>query len=849
MDKNKIEHHLFTESLPPDREDNPPAPMGSIETEDDIKVPVQNVEESLIGIFMQDDDAATYIAQSGLREDHFLKRKCRLLYSIILNIRLSQGTCFDESVKVQTSNGRIPICDMKIGDLVLTEDGEFKAVKHIFKRSYSGDMIKLNLRGSDDIMVTPNHKFYTATPKRLWGGSIDWHKDMVYKTIEAGKLSSDNLLITPVWVCNKNIEYIKTPQWQDKLRGKSKPIPDVVELTEDFLKIVGLYISEGSVDKNKVIFSFNINETVFSNLIVNYFSNWGLHCGVNVNDTDHSTHITVYSARLSEWFKEWMGNGCRNKHIPWELQDINTEKLRIIFNYIIYGDGSLPRRKNSSYYRGVTLGQMSEQLSYQMQNIGNRLGYNSSWHKLLKYNRYVNSFVVSNNNSIYKLYSKWFRFTKIDNICKEKFNGYVYNIEVDEVHKYTVNGCLVHNCNFDFVVDSCERKILTNGQTVLDFIGGVPALTRMISSPIATDIKTTEGYVNLVFKNWQWAKIKESVLKINSLSGADDHRLIDIISDTQSILTNSLQKHGLVSLNVLLPDAYLRYEDRIANPEKYVGLKTGFYWLDKYRAVSKKHTTVLGAKTNVGKTSFASQMAVNFALNGANVLIFTPEMDKEEYTDRIVCANTGTHLDDWKAAQIKESDVKKIGVFQASILSTHPDSIYIDDKGSQTVGYILSSIKRHMLSRPVDVVIVDYMQKLRFYGDNIRREIDDAMDKLSSFAKDNNIAMIILSQLRRTKEALPTKEDLKESGNLEIFADVVILIHRDPLAVNIQESKKAWYKIDKNRIGQNTNPVELIYHQNFLKFTEADTPTLSEDPTKKDVNEQSVMEMVKETDE
>jgi replicative DNA helicase len=402
-------------------------------------------------------------------------------------------------------------------------------------------------------------------------------------------------------------------------------------------------------------------------------------------------------------------------------------------------------------------------------------------------------------------------------------------------------------CNFDFVVDSCEKKVLPNGQTILDFIGGVPAITKIISSPIATDLKTTEGYVNLVFKNWQWAKIKESVLKINGLSGADDPKLIDIISDTQSILTNSLQKHGLVSWNVLLPEAYLRYEDRLANPEKYEGLKTGFYWLDKYRAVSKKHTTVIGAKTNVGKTSFASQLAVSFALNGANVLIFTPEMDKEEYIDRIVCTSTGTHLDDWKAAQIKESDVNKISAFQISVLNTHPDSIYIDDKGSQTVGYILSSLKRHMLSRPVDVVIVDYIQKLRFYGENIRREVDDAMDKLSAFAKDNNIAMIILSQLRRTKEALPTKEDLKESGNLEIFADVVILIHRNPLAVNIKESRYAWYKIDKNRIGQNTNPVELVYHQDTLKFTEAELPPseIVENPTI-EVTEQATMEFVEQ---
>jgi len=382
-------------------------------------------------------------------------------------------------------------------------------------------------------------------------------------------------------------------------------------------------------------------------------------------------------------------------------------------------------------------------------------------------------------------------------------------------------------CNFDFVVDACEKKVLPNGQTLLDFIGGVPTLTQMIASPISTDQKTTEGYIKIVWERWKLSKAKEEARKIVGLSGFNDLSIVESLSQLQSIISdNSLNKHGLVSIGNLLPEAYVRYQDRLTNPEKWAGIKTGFYWIDKNRAISKKRTTIVAARTGVGKSIFSANMITTMMENGLKVLLYTPELDKEEYTDRIICSNTGIAIDDWKTAKIRELEVDKIHAFQVSALNKYPDGLYIDDRGSQTANYILGSIRRHMLSYPVDVVVVDYLQKLRFFGDNIRREVDDAMDKLSSFAKDHNIAMILVSQLRRSDKSSsePTKEDLKESGNLENFADSVVLLHRKSI-LNISERTDAWYRIDKHRSGPTTEAVKLYFHEDILKFSEVDVPS------------------------
>ena len=382
-------------------------------------------------------------------------------------------------------------------------------------------------------------------------------------------------------------------------------------------------------------------------------------------------------------------------------------------------------------------------------------------------------------------------------------------------------------CNFDFVVDACEKTVLPSGETLLKFIGGAPTLTQMIASPIATDLKTTEGYINIIWDKYRLAKIQDEARKLVGLSGFNDLKVVESVSQLQSIVSDaSLDKHGLVSIGQLLPESYVRYQDRLAHPNKYIGINTGFYWLDRYRAISKRRTTIVAARTNVGKSIFVANMIVHMLQHGLYILLFTPELDKGEYVDRIVCSSTGVPIDDWKAAKIREVDVDRINAFQNSVLTRYHDGLYIEDKGSQSVSYILSSVRRHMINHPVDVVVVDYLQKLRFYGDNIRRSIDDAMDKLSSFAKDNNIAMIIVSQLRRSDKQSgtdPVLEDLKESGNLENFADGVILLHRKS-TININDRREGYYKIAKHRSGSTTDAVKLIFHEDILKFTEAEPP-------------------------
>lgn len=379
-------------------------------------------------------------------------------------------------------------------------------------------------------------------------------------------------------------------------------------------------------------------------------------------------------------------------------------------------------------------------------------------------------------------------------------------------------------CTFDLVADQLEKETMQDGQSALDSIGGYPELTKIIGcTPPVMDLKVAQGYIDIIFEQFKLSKVKEAARWIVGQRKFDESKVVDKISELQQVIADdTLSRYGLVSVDVLANDSFERYKDRRLHPERHVGIKTGFYWIDKHRVVAKKRVCVLGSKTTIGKSVLISNMVTRILLGDFRVLLFTPELDREEYIDRLLCALASVEIDAYKDASIDDADVDKIGAAKERLLGK-AHNLYIEDRGSQSCGFILNSIRKHMLNHQVDVVVIDYLQILRYYGDNTKRAITDMMEKFCSFGKDNDIAFIIASQLKRTDDSEPKISDLKESGDIENFADSVILLHRYSTTKH-GERNKGWYRVDKNRQGQITENVALIFHEQFLKFTEKDIP-------------------------
>ena len=84
----------------------------------------------------------------------------------------------------------------------------------------------------------------------------------------------------------------------------------------------------------------------------------------------------------------------------------------------------------------------------------------------------------------------------------------------------------------------------------------------------------------------------------------------------------------------------------------------------------------------------------------------------------------------------------------------------------------------------IELLIVDYLQRVRNPSAKTReREVAEVSGLLKDMALVHDIPVIALCQLNRAVETrqkkTPTLADLRDSGQIEQDADIVIFLHRD----------------------------------------------------------------------
>ena len=100
-----------------------------------------------------------------------------------------------------------------------------------------------------------------------------------------------------------------------------------------------------------------------------------------------------------------------------------------------------------------------------------------------------------------------------------------------------------------------------------------------------------------------------------------------------------------------------------------------------------------------------------------------------------------------------------------------------------------SALRRFLVRHPLDLVVVDYLQKLtatyesgKRYADRVQ-EVSEVARGLKQLAREFDVPVLALAQLSRAVESradkLPQLSDLRDSGELEQEADLVLLLYRD----------------------------------------------------------------------
>ena len=193
---------------------------------------------------------------------------------------------------------------------------------------------------------------------------------------------------------------------------------------------------------------------------------------------------------------------------------------------------------------------------------------------------------------------------------------------------------------------------------------------------------------------------------------------------------------------------------------------------------------VFGARTSVGKTALALQIASAAALLGNQATaFFSLEMTGAELLERVISARSHVGYDKVRSRALSDYERRECG---RVIEDLKQAPLHIDDRSGLRVGEIAARSHRlHQQSGPLRLVVVDYLGLLRLDGPEDERHdlrLGEAAAGLARLAKDLHLVVIAVAQLSRRSEQekrKPIISDLADSDAIARHAFGVALLHRD----------------------------------------------------------------------
>lgn len=251
------------------------------------------------------------------------------------------------------------------------------------------------------------------------------------------------------------------------------------------------------------------------------------------------------------------------------------------------------------------------------------------------------------------------------------------------------------------------------------------------------------------------------------------------------------------------------------NPE----FPTGFKFLDTHTdGLHGGEVWCISGKSGSGKTSLALQIGRNIADNPNNsVLFISLEMKGEQLVGRLFCEMMHEDFTDLRLGNFSYNFADKEKTFLKAMGGMDLEIV----EHGYTFQEIEQIIKEYYSDKKPDVIVIDFAQLIAWekFGDQ-RVALESYIRKLTELAKTLNLAIILISQLRRMPSGSdynrpPDMTDLKGTGSLEQLSHTVLLIYK-----YIEDGAEHYrLKIAKNRHGA-TDEREVAFIGSQYRFVE-----------------------------
>ena len=283
-------------------------------------------------------------------------------------------------------------------------------------------------------------------------------------------------------------------------------------------------------------------------------------------------------------------------------------------------------------------------------------------------------------------------------------------------------------------------------------------------------------------------------------------------------------------LGDVLHDAEERARQLRETGKPVLGLPTGIGRLDGLLGGLQEGLTILGGAPGVGKTTLALQLAGAAAASGSPVIYLSFENSPHNLALKAICARGGVNPLD---VQRGSADLAKLREGAKDCEPIAERVALIEGTGALTIPHIralaLRAMNRHKSGQCL--IVLDYLQLMAKSSSDLRSmaTVRERVETLGAQLRElsarlKSPVLALASQNRAEgdydgKKGSASLSSLKESGDLEYGADVVLFLTPAKERQAITPARAVDLTIAKNRNGD-TGRVELIFRPDVATLRE-----------------------------
>lgn len=368
----------------------------------------------------------------------------------------------------------------------------------------------------------------------------------------------------------------------------------------------------------------------------------------------------------------------------------------------------------------------------------------------------------------------------------------------------------------------------------LDTVGGTPELIDMTDSVVS--IATAKTYAEKIADDAHRRRLENAGREVWKAARDTDAEIGEVQSRAESAVIEARREthSGYTPISNVVEremTTITEWQENPLRPGETRGLATQIKALDQMLGGLHPGYYLVAGRPSMGKTALLLQMLEGLCEAGTPCLLFSIEMSDQQNLRRIACARADVSVERLRRGEATPEEygamVRELGAIDEWPLVICDDSIVrpLD---------VLAKARRFIIENgELGAIFLDgiWLMTPEERRENRTQTVGSISRSVKRVQRELDIPVIAAHQLSRSCEhrgdKRPLLSDLRDSGDLEQDADVVLMLYRDDYYdADTENPHIAEVWVRKNRLGGPTGEVaKFFWKARLMRFLELETRT------------------------